>query len=924
MNVPPTTSLPVVSGAPAPSPRWRASAARRAHAGGHVVVGVWLFAALTVACVHPFVPMARWLMVHLLLLGAVSSAVLIWSRHFTVTLLRVPERGVIPLAWRLVGMNAGALTLITGLLAGRPPVILAGGTLVAATALGHGIGLARTARRALATRFVIVVRYYVAAATALALGAVLGLVLALGDLDGDSEARVRLAHEAANLLGWLGVSIVGTLVTLWPTMLRTRMGEHGVRSAGRAVPWLLGGVAGIVVAALLAPPPVAVVGLAGYGVGLARAAVPLVEVARRRPPAGVATWSVSAAAGWLVVSLGILAGVLLTSPTWARVGPGLGVLTAPLVVGWVAQTLFGALSYLVPVLVGGGPRIARATGAIVERGGAARVTATNLALGVAVLPVPTVVRVICSLVVLVLLVVHPWLLVRAVLAGRTLRRGGTLRGAPVAPRDPRAPGASVRAGAGVGLAVVVLAVVLGAALEPDTLSAPVSGSQAQSQVPATGRTTRVAVTALTMRFSPDRLAVPAGDRLVITLRNADTDRHDLVMANGARTPRVPPGGEATLDVGVVGTGLEGWCSVLGHRQMGMVLTVDAVGTGGRAVPPGQVAPPGQAAPSGQAAPPGRAAPPVRPDPPAGGAHTGHGGAGGAFDPMATPAAGFVARDARLAPAPRGGSATVHRRTLTVREVVREVAPGVRQQAWTFDGTVPGPALRGRVGDTFEITLVNAGSMGHSVDFHAGALDPGPVMRTIAPGESLVYRFTATRSGVWMYHCSTMPMSLHIANGMFGAVVIDPPGLPPVDREYLLVQSEAYLGDQEGIADVEALREERPDAVVFNGYVGQYAARPLAAAPGERVRIWALAAGPNRGTTFHVVGAQFDTVFVEGSYRLRPGEATSGGAQVLDLGPAAGGFVELTFPESGTYPFVSHRMIDAERGARGAFRVGTGP
>ncbi|MEU5099240.1 multicopper oxidase domain-containing protein [Streptomyces sp. NPDC020996] len=141
--------------------------------------------------------------------------------------------------------------------------------------------------------------------------------------------------------------------------------------------------------------------------------------------------------------------------------------------------------------------------------------------------------------------------------------------------------------------------------------------------------------------------------------------------------------------------------------------------------------------------------------------------------MAGPPAGFTGRDARLLPA-RGAGHTVHRETRTVRDLVREVARGVRQKLWTFDGTAPGPVLRGRVGDTFEITLVNRGTTGHSVDFHAGALAPDRPMRTIQPGRSLTYRFTATRSGIWMYHCSTMPMSLHIADGMYGAVVIDPP------------------------------------------------------------------------------------------------------------------------------------------------------
>jgi nitrite reductase (NO-forming) len=164
----------------------------------------------------------------------------------------------------------------------------------------------------------------------------------------------------------------------------------------------------------------------------------------------------------------------------------------------------------------------------------------------------------------------------------------------------------------------------------------------------------------------------------------------------------------------------------------------------------------------------------------------------------------------------------------------------------------------------------------------------------------------------MYHCSTMPMLLHIGNGMYGAVIIDPPDLAPVAHEYVLVQSELYNGD------FSAMQKEQPEAVVFNGYVSQYVARPLAARPGERVRVWVLDAGPNRSSAFHIVGTQFDTVYREGHYELRPSDP--GGGQVLDLAPAEGGFVETVFPEAGHYPFVTHIMVDADRGARGMFSV----
>ncbi|MFD2352394.1 multicopper oxidase domain-containing protein [Nonomuraea ferruginea] len=178
---------------------------------------------------------------------------------------------------------------------------------------------------------------------------------------------------------------------------------------------------------------------------------------------------------------------------------------------------------------------------------------------------------------------------------------------------------------------------------------------------------------------------------------------------------------------------------------------------------------------------------------------------------------------------------------------------MRQRVWTFNGKVPGPVLRGKVGDTFTVTFVNGGTMGHGIDFHAGANAPDEVMRTIEPGERLTYRFRAGHAGAWLYHCSTMPMTQHIANGMYGAVVIDPPELPEVDREYLLVQGELHLGEPGGDAQVAKIREGRPDGWMFNGTAAGYDHAPLAAKAGERVRIWAVAAGPSSGTALHVVG-----------------------------------------------------------------------
>jgi nitrite reductase (NO-forming) len=871
----------------------RATTGRRAwHIRTGSVVVAWLAALVVLTFVHPFVPASGWLLVHLLVLGAVSNAILIWTWHFAAALLRLPDAdartGQVP---RLVAFNAGALLVVAGVVGDRWPAVLAGGLVVGGTAVWHAAALWRRLRAALPARFGVTLRYYVAAGLALPLGGALGVAMARGGLTDEGHARALVAHTVLTMLGWVGLTVVGTLVTLWPTMLRTRMAADSERAARRGLRVLVAGLVTSAGGGLVGLRLLAAAGLVLYVVGMVVVARPQVEEARRRAPDGFPEASVLAGAAWLAGSCAALAVGVATAADWEQAAERAGLVTAPLLVGFAAQVLVGSLAFLAPVVLGGGPGVLRATSREMRRAGPARLTATNAGLLVCVLPVPSLVRVLVSVVVLVALASSLPLLVRAVLVAR--------RPAPPVPVDVVGAGEPARPrrtrSAAIGLAAVTVAALGGVALDPS--AAGIGLRSAAGDVVATGRTTTVEVSVEGMRFVPAEVEVPAGDRLVIELANTGDDRHDLVLETGQRTGRLAPGESATLDTGVVGTDLEGWCSVAGHRQMGMVLQVRVVG--GAAGPAGA---------SGASAAGGHHAD-------TGGGHAEAPSAAADLDLMADPGPGFEARDPRLPPVPAG---TVHRVTLPVREVEREVAPGVRQRLWTFGGTAPGPTLRGRVGDVFEVTLVNEGSIGHSIDFHAGALAPDGPMRTIQPGGSLTYRFTATRSGAWLYHCSTMPMSLHMANGMVGAVVIDPPDLPPVDREYLLVQSEMYLGPQGGVADADRLAAEAPDLVVFNGYANQYDHDPLVARVGERVRIWVAAAGPQRGSAFHVVGGQFDAVWTEGAYALPPG--TSGGAQVLALAPAQGGFVELAFPEPGRYPFVTHAMVDAERGAHGVVQV----
>jgi len=286
------------------------------------------------------------------------------------------------------------------------------------------------------------------------------------------------------------------------------------------------------------------------------------------------------------------------------------------------------------------------------------------------------------------------------------------------------------------------------------------------------------------------------------------------------------------------------------------------------------------------------------------------------------AAPFTARDPK---APAALPGTVHEITLETTESVIEVSPGVTQEMWTFNlpgekPTAPGPTLRGKVGDTFKVTLANKGKVDHSIDFHASKVAWNDEMRSIHPGESLVYEFVANFAGAWMYHCGTAPALHHIGNGMFGAIIIDPLDLAPVDHEYVLVQSELYLGPMGKPGDLTKMTGENWDAVVFNGYTNQYKHQPIRVEPAERVRVWVIDDGPSENSAFHIVGTIFDTVYKEGAYLLRP-DASRGGSQVLDLQPAQGGFVEFSFAEAGLYPIVTHKFANVGKGALGLFQAG---
>jgi len=279
----------------------------------------------------------------------------------------------------------------------------------------------------------------------------------------------------------------------------------------------------------------------------------------------------------------------------------------------------------------------------------------------------------------------------------------------------------------------------------------------------------------------------------------------------------------------------------------------------------------------------------------------------------------VAYDATLPAVPAGDLVKVH---MTLKDMTVEIAPGVRYSTWAFDGHgAPGPILHVRQGQTVQMTLTNGGAIPHSIDFHAARIAPNVAFRDVAPGESFTFRFVANDPGVFMYHCGTKPVLAHIANGMYGALIVDPATpLPKADHEYVLVASEWYM-NSDGIAapaslDMQKARAMMPDWTTFNGYANQYVTHPLTAKPGETTRFYVVAAGPTLDTNFHVVGTIFERAWPNADMTH-----FQQGVQTVAV-PAGGGAVfDVKIDGEGLYPFVSHAFAHVDLGQVGLLKVG---
>jgi nitrite reductase (NO-forming) len=289
-----------------------------------------------------------------------------------------------------------------------------------------------------------------------------------------------------------------------------------------------------------------------------------------------------------------------------------------------------------------------------------------------------------------------------------------------------------------------------------------------------------------------------------------------------------------------------------------------------------------------------------------------------------------AYEAALAPA---GDEPIKSFRIPISHQTIEIADGVKYDGWTFGGTVPGPVIRVRQGDQVRVTVVNDAPIAHSIDFHAARIPWNVAYRSIMPHDSISFEFVARDAGAFLVHCGTPPVTMHIMQGMYFPIIVDPRGGwgTKADKEFVILQSEFYArpGAPTKVAsavaaplepDWQAAMAKQASYVVFNGRAFQYKAHPLQVEVGDRVRFFVVNAGPSFHSDFHIVGAIFNRVYPDGD----PDHALED-VQTYTV-PAGGGAVfETVFAADGSgegqYPFVTHAFADAEKGAVGLISVG---
>ena len=429
-------------------------------------VFLWLGAVVVVALKPDLVAVPDWLMIHLLLLGAVTHALVVWSRlvadaHLGIKPSTRARRARVAL---LALLNLGVAAVAVGAIYDLWPATAAGAAAIVIAIVVHGVTLGVQMRRARPRTFGSTLRYYVVAACFLPVGAGLGVMLARG-VPMAEHARLMTAHVVANVLGWMALAVIGTLVTLWPTLLRTRITRGPELAARRALPVLVVSILTASAGALLGILPVVAIGLVGYLVGVCLVAGALLVSAHGRPPATYPAWSVLAGLGWMILVVIYLAVTTSGASSMMATHERLEWSAPLLAIGFGLQVLLGALSSWLPVALGQRPRQVQAAGAVLDRGGPLRIVLVNGGLAISRIPGAGAVGQIGSALLLAGLASFFVLLVLAIRTSRKTDEAPATDDAGTMTSTERQP----RQGAGqaaVGLAALALAVAVGLALNP--------------------------------------------------------------------------------------------------------------------------------------------------------------------------------------------------------------------------------------------------------------------------------------------------------------------------------------------------------------------------------------------------------------------------------------------------------------------------
>ena len=451
--------------------------------------------------------------------------------------------------------------------------------------------------------------------------------------------------------------------------------------------------------------------------------------------------------------------------------------------------------------------------------------------------------------------------------------------------------------------IVMAAVILSSCAGPQNVSEGKVVEYALTAGMIDGKFTYIGVGGGINGVSNPVLSANVGDTVKITLTSGDGIEHDISFPDFNATSEhvVGQGSSTTLSFTVdKGGEFDYFCTIPGHREAGMEGKFTVAG--------GTVAGADPTSLSNEHVT--IDGPVVVDDPPTTGAD--------------------VVRDPTELPGPLAiREPEIVRIDLETVEIEGQLADGTTFSYWTFNGKVPGPFFRVRVGDTIEVHLRNLtnSTMAHSVDFHA-VTGPGggAEMSQTPPGQETMFTAKALKPGLYVYHCATPMVAQHIANGMYGLILVEPAeGLPPVDREYYVMQGEIYTREAFGSTghlteNVQALLNEDPEYLVFNGAVGSLTTqKPLKANVGETVRIFFGVGGPNFTSSFHVIGEIFDRVYDQASLtspartNVQTTLVPAGGATVVEFG--------LEVP--GNYLLVDHALARLQRGLVG-YLIAEGP